>query len=384
MHRSALQRKLMQIATAYNNEKDIFDPNNTLEGAANHLFYDSVITWLARNRILPKYGFPVDVTQLKIENDTALNLERDMRLGLFEYSPGQKLIADKRVYESTDAIAWKKGVHDPNNVLHEAYYVTFYECPYCHDLSLDDSKCPQGHPRFPKSVFKPDGFRGRRVFAAEQLARPYIPRVQLYTGGVRNESVVTLPNSIMKVAESDTDLLQYINKGHDIRNSGFEISGTKTKCWLMHEVCTDMAIWLFPQISGIDESAKESALHAILHAAALILKIEPRDIGGTIQMLGNQTAFILFDASTGGGGIVQELILHSNDSEIVKQRSDTIKQIIEKAIEICKTCPECEKTMSFKADNAFITGEQFNEQYGTPISQHDFAARKSRAQQQSP
>ena len=184
----------------------------------------------------------------------------------------------------------------------------------------------------------------------------------------------------MKVAESDTDLLQYINKGHDIRNSGFEISGTKTKCWLMHEVCTDMAIWLFPQISGIDESAKESALHAILHAAALILKIEPRDIGGTIQMLGNQTAFILFDASTGGGGIVQELILHSNDSEIVKQRSDTIKQIIEKAIEICKTCPECEKTMSFKADNAFITGEQFNEQYGTPISQHDFAERFAKGQ----
>ena len=378
IHRSSLQRKLKQIALAYNNENTILDFDGTLDGAASRLFYDSVITWFARNRILPKYGFPVDVTQLLIENDVALNLERDMRIGLFEYSPGQKLIADKRLYESTKAIAWKKGIHNPEHILHDTYYVTFYECPFCQDLSLQDSPCPQGHPRRPRTVFKPDGFVGRRVFTSEKLSHGYVPRVQLYTGGIRKDSEIYLPGSILRIAESDTDTLQYINKGSDYNNSGFEID--RVRCWLLHDVCTDIALWLFPESKEFDMPAMESALSAILSAISFVLKIEPRDIGGTIQSFQNGHAFVLFDASTGGGGIVQDLILHSNDEQIIAQRVKLINQILNKAIEICKNCPECEKTMSFKEDGShMLTGKEFNQKYGEPLAKYEYAGLSSAA-----
>ncbi len=372
LSRMSLQRRIMQTTLAYNNDKDILDFNVTLENAASHLFYNSVITWLARNRILPKYGFPVDVTVLKIENDTALNLERDMRLGLFEYAPGQKLVADKRLYESTQAVAWKKGVHDPAHKLHDSYYVTFYECPHCHDLSLLNTPCPSGHIRHPRQVFKPDAFLGKRIFSRMQIANVYIPRVHVYTGGIRENSAVQIPGTHLSVAASDTNTLQYINKGGDFKNSGFEIH--QTRCWLMHEVSTDIALWLYPDIKKADLCAQESALEAIVAAASLVLKIEPRDLGGILHCFDKQNAFILFDASIGGSGVVHDLILQENDSVKISMREILIRRILEKAIEICKRCPECEKSAAHfhTKSGSLLTASEFNKLYGDPVEKNKY------------
>ncbi|MCS7291912.1 MAG: DEAD/DEAH box helicase [Gloeomargarita sp. SKYBB_i_bin120] len=82
---------------------------------------------LARAGILPIYGFPIDVVRLMTgEKDpqgrTKHRLERDRRVALSEYAPGQDVIVDDRVYTSV-------GIVQPNK-LEERYYWICQHCNY--------------------------------------------------------------------------------------------------------------------------------------------------------------------------------------------------------------------------------------------------------------
>jgi len=66
---------------------------------------------LAQSTILPIYGFPIDVVQLLTQkNDTHLwaggghRLQRDRRLALTEYAPGQDVVVDDRVHRSVAVV----------------------------------------------------------------------------------------------------------------------------------------------------------------------------------------------------------------------------------------------------------------------------------------
>ncbi len=85
---------------------------------------------LARASILPIYGFPVDVVRL-ITRDSGdyqrgiegkHRLERDRRVALAEYAPGQDIIVDDRVHQSV-------GILNPAN-LEKSYYGICKKCNY--------------------------------------------------------------------------------------------------------------------------------------------------------------------------------------------------------------------------------------------------------------
>lgn len=66
---------------------------------------------LAQASILPIYGFPIDVVQLLTQrNDTRLwgsgghRLQRDRRMALTEYAPGQDVVVDDRVHRSVAVV----------------------------------------------------------------------------------------------------------------------------------------------------------------------------------------------------------------------------------------------------------------------------------------
>jgi len=66
---------------------------------------------LAKASILPIYGFPIDVVQLLTQrNDTRLwgsgghRLQRDRRIALTEYAPGQDVVVDDRVHRSVAVV----------------------------------------------------------------------------------------------------------------------------------------------------------------------------------------------------------------------------------------------------------------------------------------
>ena len=91
---------------------------------------------LAQASILPIYGFPIDVVQLLTQrNDRRLwgngghRLQRDRRLALTEYAPGQEVVVDDRVHTSVAVVR-------PSDLETRFYWV----CPTCNAFVDRSSK----------------------------------------------------------------------------------------------------------------------------------------------------------------------------------------------------------------------------------------------------
>lgn len=85
---------------------------------------------LVQASILPIYGFPIDVVRLLTSESNERNssqgrhrLERDRRLALGEYAPGQEIVVDHRVYQSV-------GILRPKDLEDNYYWV----CKYCNNF----------------------------------------------------------------------------------------------------------------------------------------------------------------------------------------------------------------------------------------------------------
>ena len=91
----------------------------------------------------------------------------------------------------------------------------------------------------------------------------------------------------------------------------------------------------------------QSALEAILKAVALERQVNIREINGLLyKPEGVIRGFILFDDSAGGGGAVLPLVLTGNH-ELDQNRHKDIHNIINRAIDICVNCDECNKQVVF-------------------------------------
>jgi len=98
---------------------------------------------LVQASILPIYGFPIDVVRLLTGESNEFKssqgkhrLERDRRLALGEYAPGQEIVVDDRVYRSV-------GITRPKE-LENKYYWVCKECNHFHSSPKEDSvnQCP--------------------------------------------------------------------------------------------------------------------------------------------------------------------------------------------------------------------------------------------------
>lgn len=328
-----------------------------VSGGQKHMLQESTITWLTRNRVLPKYGFPVDVIQLiPAETDRfgeSVELERDLTQGLYEYAPGQKVIANKRVFESAGTVCFTPG--GVNAALENAE--TIWLCGGCREIKKDEPPenfCDSCNELFtPWTVVKPDAFRASRSRAGSVglVPPPGVPR-QVYHGGV--EHVSQVPDLRLRTAESRNGELWYFNFGSGY--AGF--NGPHGKYGLWHPVKTDIAIWLPSAEIFLQQPvcqweevrrkyAMESAMQAILRSAAIRLQVSDRDIGGLLYPdrahLGDGLGFVIFDTSSGGGGAVLPLVLGSGSDEEDRRRAREIAIILHNARDLCRTCKHCNK-----------------------------------------
>ncbi len=326
-----------------------------VSGGQKHMLRESTITWLTRNRVLPKYGFPVDVIQLiPAETDQfgeGVELERDLTQGLYEYAPGQKVIANKRVFESAGTVCFTPGGIQAALENAEAIWL----CGGCREIKKEQ---PSGNfcdscnePFTPWTVVKPDAFRASRSRAGSVglVPPPGVPR-QVYHGGV--EHILQVPDLRLRTAESRNGELWYFNFGSGY--AGF--NGPQGKYGLWHPVKTDIAIWLPSAEIFLQQPvchweelhrkyAMESAMQAILRSAAICLEVSDRDIGGLLYPdrahLGDGLGFVIFDTSSGGGGAVLPLVLGSGSDEEDRRRAGLIAHILHEARELCRTCKHC-------------------------------------------
>jgi superfamily II DNA/RNA helicase len=91
-----------------------------------------LLGFLGSRNVLPKYGFPTDVVELKtdhlssIPEASQIQLERDLRMAISEFAPGSEVVAAKRIWRS-------QGVRlKPNKEWEEIHYAVCKECKRFH------------------------------------------------------------------------------------------------------------------------------------------------------------------------------------------------------------------------------------------------------------
>lgn len=362
--RSDVQKRICNFYDNYNengggDQTNANPPGNPTPGQARVLS-DETITQLTRSRVLPKYGFPVDVIQLiPHPNDPhgkGVKMERDLKIGLYEYAPGQIVMADKRVYTSESVAVFLPGGIDTALGQGRVRYL----CTSCHQPhEKNEGSCTScGADIDPQQrvVIHPDAFKSKKSIAGNGGIRPERGTpLRLYAGGASNQLKVS--GLQMDTAESKTGEIEYLNFGPGYKGFG----GGDDDYALIHAVKTDVAEWiphagLFQNGGSLAvlvgnnnrlKLAMQSALEAILKAAAIELKVVDREIGGlTHPHAAGQISFILFDESAGGGGAVLPLVLSGNP-EIDAERQCKIRAIIERAVALCVDCNECNSQAAF-------------------------------------
>lgn len=107
---------------------------NDLRMLINTFESQPAINFMASGGVIPKYGFPVDVVNLDVLNNTldakSVDLSRDLKLAISEYAPGSEIIAAGKVWTS----------HSLNRVRDKEWPTyRFYECPECKKTTFPDS-----------------------------------------------------------------------------------------------------------------------------------------------------------------------------------------------------------------------------------------------------
>ncbi len=341
-----------------------------------------VIDFMVRNNILPKYGFPIDTVELDVSTDintkNSLNLSRDLKMAISEYAPGEKVIADNKMYTSRYI---RKSFHENKMDFHISYVC---ECPDCHtwnysqvDPSIRDGKikcisCQKEIPgtRWAKSIEPRAGFIAEAHSSEVPMTRPEklyhsqdsyigdgknVGRYGFNVNGIdfiiyssENDKIMVTSNTKFYVCENCGysygihDVIRKDNNRIDIKNTralranavpfiftegshrnsrGFPCGNKKfSQYYLTHVYSTDVVIIDFMEHNSTSYEKSISALYAILNAMSTELGIDIDDIGGTLswsEKYGTKGyTLVLYDTVAGGAGHVSRL--KNNPDELAR------------------------------------------------------------------
>lgn len=308
---------------------------------------ENIISFLSKNSILPKYGFPVDTVDLAISTKGAaggLQLSRDLSMAISEYAPGCQVVANGKLITSRYI---RKVPHE-----HWKMY-DFVKCPRCQTLNLELHKlsdeeticnCKQCGEAFnpgavktflipdfgfiaDKRIEKPTLIKPERTYRSEASLVNYnneIPETTYSING-NSVSVATIDNGKMAMLTTDDFFVcqecGFALDGTEtavpfVRNKPHEHStsyGTKCKCTNLDKFSlgytfeTDViCIRIDKSISQIEEAI--SVLHALVLASCSLLNIDNNEIAGCLQYYKNgYYSFVLYDTTPGGAGHVRRL-----------------------------------------------------------------------------
>jgi hypothetical protein len=343
---------------------------------------ERTLEWLAANRVLPKYGFPVDVVELRTRGDDPyarrIEFERDLKIAIYEYAPKEQVVADKRIYTSIGP-----GNYSANNLTTRPVLSSEKFCESCNELfqgAALGANCPNCNvPLRSENFCNPDYFKASRSSSGRTRQKPPSAKDHIFTGGVHSERHVA--GTLLVTAESQTGFITYLNRGP--LNRGYDSDGTMYT--LRHEVRTDIALWLlrdeffqhvtdWHQIVGSIgsriysrfEAAMKSALQAILIGVVRSKRLKGGDVDGLVspdprnRQQARRYGFVLYDNSSGGSGSVQDLVLTGNPGNDALRKL-RVKEVILEAIHVCN-CP-CDSDLNHGKPTCL-----------TPVTREDYLA----------
>lgn len=340
-----------------------------------------LIDFLVRSGVLPKYGFPVDVVELRPNsiNDTkqTVELQRDLQLGISEYAPGAEVVADGNIYRSRYIAKDRRKTAD-----WEIYYTA--TCSKCEVINFSKKPVDKEQPcvacgtsidsGWKKNIEPRKGFvvgtdASDVVPAGSRKPRKYHRGDIIYLGDAeRHELGVstfefgerqvvlhsTANDSLMISCDAEFSVCSFCGYSKSRKEQkkwdfvveekhktsyGHDCSNTKLYPYnLSHIFKTDVVQLTFAD--DADYATMLSTLYAILRAASLVLDIESTDINGCLYASNGNVRYsiILYDSVPGGAGHIHRI---SNDENV-------FRNVIRQAYTLCNDCecsPSCYKCL---------------------------------------
>lgn len=299
-----------------------------------------VISSLSTFNVIPKYGFPVDVVDLKVYDKNGFNskysLSRDLSIAISEYAPDSEIIVDNRKFTSRYILKPKCDVE-----LTRYYY---YECKHCERTNIglvaeNMQNCkycgePYGEKIREYFVEPRFGFATdikNKESTTKKPKKTYSGDYKYIGEGISNDDEISFNNYVfIESAKDDKLLVMNTNPFFKCNYCGYTeldkkaIGRTKKrkhkncngydcpnelleKTALGHQFKTDV---VKIKISGLVERRKAlSAMYALLEGISEAFDIERKDINGILNK--NDEGWyeiIVFDNVPGGAGHVKRML----------------------------------------------------------------------------
>ena len=309
--------------------------------------YESALTFLSRQAVIPKYGFPVDVVELDTppssqSEASMVSLQRDLSQAIAEYAPGGKVVANKKEWES----------YGVKMVPGKALRVMRYERDEQHNFKQWEWKegNQEESPGVDKYLWPQFGFvtdffkepkepqrRAQRLYTT----RPYFAGFENPNDARRNtreflgvKITPALPGTLVVLCEGKNGCGFHIclkcGAGFSDRKSshkspnGTVCTGTLKKFSLGHEFSTDVTRLDFPGVADIWETY--SLAYAVLLGAASALEVPDADLNVTITGRSVGFSIVLYDNVPGGAGLVANLYEEEDTFiDVLKEAKERVK-----------------------------------------------------------
>lgn len=344
----------------------------------------SLISFLVRNNVLPKYGFPVDTVELYPNMESynrekgygqgnELQLVRDLQMAIADYAPGAQVVADGKMYTSryirrapgkNAESSWEMGYYCPScpncgqpNFTKDPIVTSSRECVSCHT--------PIPRRRWMRTLEPRMGFTAEQDVDDVPMHRPehdyktdayYIGDPHKHTinklsfsvnGNVvqiestSNDSLVVVGQTDYYVCpvcgyanETSIPLKHKNERGYICSNK----EGKGKRFRLSHDFKTDVARITFACAEAADYNIMLSVLFALLEGMSREMGIERTDINGCLfgTYVNRDFVFsvVLYDTVAGGAGHVRR---------IVTEDGIAFRRVIERAISVVDNC-DCDSS----------------------------------------
>lgn len=365
-----------QLYAKWNELVNDHKPSDFILKVINTIKDEYLISYLSKQNVIPKYGFPVDVVDLQIlhhsDEAKALELSRDLRIALSEYAPSGQVVAGGKLWTSRyikklpDRI-WRK--------------YTYAVCDHCQcyqripaetgeklEICIACGEPLGGHNKgdfiVPQFGFitdfappgKPGEARPERTYTTRTYFRGVSKERETLTIPLRGVNVVVIPAIDGELAVINHAGYQgfkvcyscgYAVMGNEQIKSPHqtpwrsECRGKLTRVYLGHEFKTDVLQIRFEGYANGDLGFWHSLLYALLEGTSQSLEIDRQDLDGVLYPYSGdlaRPALILFDDVPGGAGHVRRIA--ENQDRLV----DVLKVALEK-LELCN-CGGDEKNTS--------------------------------------
>ncbi len=192
--KDALLRKELEGAT-----EDTLREITRLKNGLAQRHKTFLLSFLAEQQFLPRYGFPTDVIELdtgSTRGSSDYRLERNLEIGLREYGPGSEVIVGARKVQSRGVLFSVRQRFTGRAEAKEAQQVVMRTCQECRFVSIDrpGQNCPacrDGTLGEPRDGLRPSGFscelrfgEAKRQRAVESQKRlPFVPAIFSPTRG---------------------------------------------------------------------------------------------------------------------------------------------------------------------------------------------------------